>query len=218
MADDTSSTGGVRPASGTPEIGAPETDERSVTKTTKRSLNLSASVDDSEIEELRHALAKANKDAADHRKKLTAYEAAEQAARDAQLTETERLNKQYAQLQEQQEQLVVELAESRVREMVAGHASKFNFAIGARTLANLILADFDAIEFEDGQPANIEQLLEKLAKHEPELVKPAQTAQLPAQSRPPALPAMNQRATIPSPGQGQTGKPPRLSDPGMWKK
>jgi hypothetical protein len=150
------------------------------------------------------------------RKRLKAFEDAEQAAKDAQLGEVERLNKQAAALQEQHDTMAAQLAESLVRQEVADHISKFNFAISAKTVANLLLLDFDAIEFEDGKPTNVEKLLEKLAKAEPDIVK--QEAGAPAQSGVPSLPAMNPgRSTITQPGQQQPGRIPRLTDPGLWK-
>ena len=187
--------GSVTQTPPTPVTGTPETDERSVTKTSKRSVNLT--VDDVDIEELKHQLKNATEERDRHRKKLSAYEEAEKKAQEAKLSEIELAKKQQAELSEQMESLAAELAESRVRQDVADNASKFNFTIGAKTLANLLLTDFDAIEFENGRPTNIEKLLDKLAKAEPDLVKKEQD------QRPPSVPAMNPgRSSINSPGTG----------------
>ncbi len=148
------------------------------------------------------------------RKRLKAYEDAEQAAKDASLGEVERINKQYADLKEQHETLAAELLEARVYQDVARHAAKLNFILPADMLAKLLLNDLDAIEFEDGKPKNIETLLQNLAKSTPEIVKSAEVQQRNA----PPIPAMTPgRSTIQVPGQQQPGRIPRLNDPGLWK-
>src|SRR6266568_935603 len=148
------------------------------------------------------------------RKRLKAYEDAEQAKKDAQLSEVERINKQYADLKEQHETLAAELLEARVYQDVARHAAKLNFILPADMLAKLLLNDLDAIEFEDGKPKNIETLLQNLAKSTPEIVKSAEVQQRNA----PPIPAMTPgRSTIQVPGQQQPGRIPRLNDPGLWK-
>src|SRR5258708_4602186 len=127
-----------------------------------------------------------SEEAASHRKRakeleaqLKVYQDAEQAKKDAELSASELAKKQNTELNEQMEAIAAELAEARVRQAVADHADKFNFIVKARTLANLLLVDFDSIEFEDGKPTNIEKLLGKLAKAEPDLVKPEQTPGVP---------------------------------------
>lgn len=151
------------------------------------------------IAELEHAHKNATEERDRHRKKLTSYEEAEKKTQEAQLTEIELAKKRDAERQEQLESIAAELAEARVRQDVADLAGKFNFTISAKTLANLLLTDFDAIEFENGRPTNIEKLLDKLAKAEPDLVK----AQDATQQRPPTVPAMNPgRSSIQSPGTG----------------
>jgi len=137
-------------------------------------------------------------------KELAAYKAAEEAARAAQMSELEKAQKAAADLQAQQEELAAELYQARVFQDVSRLFSKFNFLVSADTLARMLLLDDDAIEFENGQPTNIEKLLEKLAKAEPGLVKPAEQQQ---QRGAPALPGMNpgrssiQRPSTPTPGQ-----------------
>lgn len=147
---------------------------------------------------------------------LKVYQEAEEAAKAAQMSELEKAQKQTTDLQEQQEALAAELFEARVRQNVADLISKFNFIPSARTIATLLLADDDAIEFEDGRPSNIEKLLEKLAKAEPDLVKPqAATSGTPGT---PQLPAMNPgRTSIQSPGATIPGRIPRLEDI-PWKR
>src|SRR6266702_1876609 len=146
------------------------------------------------------------------RKRLKSYEDAEQAKKDAQLSEVERMNKQYADLKEQHETLAAELLEARVYQDVARHAAKLNFILPADMLAKLLLNDLDAIEFEDGKPKNIETLLQNLAKSTPEIVKTAQQEQQ-QQQRAPMIPAMNPgRSSIASPGQNTPGRIPSWNE------
>src|SRR6266568_8333722 len=146
---------------------------------------------------------------------LKVYQDAEQVAKDAQLPEIERLKKAAADLQEQNETIAAKLLESNVRQDVADKAGKFHFVVSAKTLANLLLHDFDAIEFDDatGEPTNIEKLLDKLAKAEHDLVKKEQQ-----QQGAPALPGMNPgRSSIQPPGGRIPGKIPTL-DEIEWKR
>jgi hypothetical protein len=149
---------------------------------------------------------------AGHRVKLKKFEEDEQARAQAQMTEAEKLKADLAARQEQLESTAAELYQARVYQEVGRVASKFNFLVSADTLAKMLLIDDDAIKFEDGKPTNIEQLLEKLAKAEPDLVRQEQ------QQRAPQLPGMNPgRSTITQPGQ-TPGKVPNLFDPGIWKR
>ena len=165
-----------------------------------------------ELRQEANALRKREKDAL---AQLKVYQDAEQASKDAQLSEVERISKQYAELQEQHEALAAELYQARVFQEVSRLASKFNFMITADTLARMLLLDDDAIEFEDGKPTNIEKLLEQLAKKEPDLVRQAEQQQ----QRAPAIPGMNPgRNTITQPGQRTPGRIPRLDDPNLWSR
>ena len=152
------------------------------------------------------------------RKRLKTYEDAEQKAKDAQLSEVERITKQHAELQAQYEDMQLELLEQRVFQAVAQQASKHNFAIPYDMIVRLL--DWDDIEFDDesGKPTNIETLLEKLAKAAPDLVKQQAAAPQQQQIGVPSLPAMNPgRSTITQPGQQPPGRIPRLSDKNLWK-
>jgi len=167
-----------------------------------------------------------SEEAASHRKRakelealLQVYQDAEQAKKDAELSASELAKKQNADLQEQMETLADELGKARVRQEVTDLAGKFNFVVSAKTLANLLLLDFDAIEFEDGMPTNIEKLLDKLAKAEPDLTKKEPTPGTPQARLAPATPAMNPgRSSIASPGSSIPGRIPRLEDLDMWNR
>ena len=198
-----STDGGQAPTSGLPQAGTPTIDGQAPVSQTAPTEH------ERIIEQLR-------KENASHRADLKKYKDDEAARAQAQMSELEKAQKQAADLQEQQEALAAELFEARVRQDVADKISKFNFIPSARTIANLLLADDDAIEFEDGRPTNIEKLLGDLAKREPDLVKPAQAQQ--QQPGTPTIPAMNPgRSSITQPGQ-QPGRIPRLSDRDLWKR
>lgn len=158
---------------------------------------------------------KLRKEAQALRQRLKGFEDAEQAAKDATLSEVELTKKQLTTLQEERDSMAAELYEARVFQAVSQLASKFNFMVSSDTLARLLLLDDDAIEFEDGKPTNIEKLLDKLAKAEPSLVKTEQQQQ---QRGAPAVPAWNPgRSSIQQPGGNVPGRIPRLTDPGMFK-
>jgi hypothetical protein len=209
--------GSATPTPATPATGTPTTPGATPTVVT---LTLEEAL--KKITELESHAQNKTEEASRHGAKLTAaekelaaYKAAEQAARDAAMTETELLKKQASDLQAKQEELAAELYQARVFQDVSRLAGKFNFLVSADTLARMLLLDDDAIEFTDGKPQNIEKLLEKLAKSEPGLVKPADAQQ----SGAPALPGMNPgRSSITPPGAGATpGKKPSLFDPGLFK-
>lgn len=177
------------------------------------------------IADLEHTQKNATEEVERHRKKLTAYEkkeqeadAAKKAAEEATLSEIERVKKQYAELEEQRDTLASELFNTRVRQEVADLKDKFHFVVSAKTLANLLLMDESAIEFENGHPTNIEKLLDQLAKTERDLVREPEVAQQQGQQgkQAPPVPAMNPgRTNIPAPNQlppGQRPRIPRLTD------
>lgn len=166
-------------------------------------------------EDYERMLAELRKENAGHRTKLKKFEEDEALRAQAQMSELEKAQKQAADSLEQQEALAAQLFEARVRQDVADKISKFNFIPSARTIANLLLADDEAIEFEDGRPTNIEKLLGELAKREPDLVKQQQQQQQPGT---PQLPAMNPgRSSIAPPGGTIPGRIPRLEDI-PWKR
>jgi len=152
-----------------------------------------------------------------NRVKLKKHEDEEAARQQAQMTESERLKAALAEKDEQLENTASRLYRMAVREEVEELADKFNFVLSPKKLTTMLLADEDdnPIEFEDGKPTNIEKLLEKLAKTEPNLVKQQEQQQ---QQGAPTLPAMNPgRSSITPPGQGQLGKRPSWDDV-TWKR
>ena len=169
-------------------------------------------------EDYERMLSELRRENAGHRTKLKSFEEAEAARQAAQMTELEKAQKAATDAAEQQELLAAELFEARVFQDVVKLAPKFNFLVSADTLARMLLLDDEAIEFEDGKPTNIEKLLEKLAKAEPNLVK-SQQQQEQQQQGVPNLPAMSPgRSSIQPPGAGTPGKIPSLTDPSIWKR
>jgi hypothetical protein len=209
---DTSSTGSETPTVETPATGTPASD--GVTPQTKpATTTLEEAL--ARIAELEHSHKNAREQADRHAKKLTAYEKAEQEAKDAQLSELDRAKKQHADLQSERDALATELQESRVHQAVERYANKLNFVVPAEMVARLI--EWTDIEYENGRPTNVEKLLEKLAKSAPDLVKKQSAepdATPPARgSGTPALPAMNPgRSSIAAPSSVPPGKPVKLSD------
>lgn len=172
---------------------------------------------------------KLRSEAANLRKRMKAYEDAETAARDAQLSETERLKKQYEDLKSQHDTSVKQAQERLVRYEVEKAAAR----VGIRDpeIAAKLL-DYAELDYEDdGSPKNAVKLLERLVKTYPYLAAPkpepaapapsnTPAASTPAQTVPPtmqpmnpALPAMNPgRASILAPNAAQPGTVPAWGD------
>ncbi len=164
-----------------------------------------------EARKLRH-------EAQELRKRIKAYDDAQAQAEAAKLSETERQTKELADSIQRNEDLAAELMEAHMYQDIARLASKFNFIVSTDLIAKLIdLAEVEWDE-ESGHPTNIEKLLEKLAKAEPDLVK-AQAAQpgQPQMRQAPATPAMNPGRTTITPGGTVPGRIPRLEDI-QWKR
>lgn len=140
---------------------------------------------------------KLRSEAANLRKRMKAFEDAEQAARDAQLSEVERTKKQHADLQAEHETYRRTAQERIVRYEVAMQAQKLGI-IHPDAAAKLL--DWSELEYdEDGTPKNADKLLEKLLKTMPYLARanepatPAPTQPTQATPAPvtPTIPAMN---------------------------
>lgn len=196
-----STDGGQAPTSGLPQAGTSTTDGQAPVS------QIAPDERDRIIERLRS-------EAASTRVELKKYKDDEAARAAAQMSELEKAQQAAADSQAQIESLAMQVLKSNVRDAVTELAGKFNFVISAKSLTKFLLQDFDAIEFDEetDEPTNIEKLLEKLAKAEPDLVRHEQ------QPRAPMTPAMNParsgRTDIPSPGQQQPGKPRRLTEYG----
>jgi hypothetical protein len=121
-----------------------------------------------ELERVRKALKDANKEAADRRKKLEALEAAEKERADKELTETERLQKKLAEIQQQAEQ-ATQLANQRlVRQAIVTQAARLNFADPEDAYDKLKNTQF---EIEGETVTGVEDAVKKLAERSKHLLK-----------------------------------------------
>ncbi len=154
---------------------------------------------------------KLRSEAANLRKRMKAYEDAEQAAKDAQLSEVERLKKQQGDLQAQHETYVRQAQERIVRYEVERQAAKLGI-IDTDAAAKLI--DWAELEYDDdGTPKNAEKVLQALLKAKPYLAGQQQQQAGQGGTGTPAIPAMNPgRSTIQPPTTLPPGQIPRLSD------
>lgn len=117
-----------------------------------------------ELESLKKALAKANNEAATHRHKAKELDDLKAAAEADKLSETERLQKQVADLQAKHD-AAIEAAQART----VGYEVRLQAAaLGMNTTAATRLLDMSEVEYgEDGSPTNIEALLKALLKEMP---------------------------------------------------
>lgn len=206
--NDSSSVSGETPSTETPVTGTPASPAGETPQPKPSSAAQQVSLQEAlaRIAELEHSQKNAVEERDRHRKKLSAYEKAEQEAKDAQLSEIERIRKQQSELQEQHAALLTQLQEARVQQAVERSAHKLNFLVPAEMVSRLI--DWAEVEYEDGRPTNVEKLLEKLAKAAPELIrKPEEVEPPPSPLTPgkvtPSIPAMN-------PGRSQITPPDAL--------
>ena len=176
-------------------------------------------------EQLKDALDKARKEAAKHRvdaKRLAELEARFQQEEDAKLSETDRLQKQYADLQAQAAEKERQSQERVIRADVRSAAKD----LGVKPELAYRLIEYSAIEFnDDGDPTNVAELLAK-AMADYGLPTPAQQQEQQQHQTPstPAAPAMG--ATNPPRGSQVAGangmfardEVPKLTDPRLWKR
>jgi hypothetical protein len=153
---------------------------------------------------------KLRKEAQALRTRLKNYEEAEAAAAAAKLSESERLQQQYAKLQADHDAATRQYQEQLTQLLVEREAAKLG--VRPEAIEDVVrLLDWAELQHDDsGKPTNAGELIAKLLKNKPYL---AATPPTPAQPGTPTLPAMNPgRASIPSPGQLPPGQRPKLSD------
>lgn len=215
MSDDTTSSGtGATPTS---ETGATPTTTSGSATPPKSTPALEDVL--RENDELKRSHTNAKEELERHRKKLTAYEKQEQeratqaqAAKDAELSELERVKKQHqeaeARIKQQQQQLVM----AHIK-LLASEKGILNAELIAPFVERKLEYD------KDGEPTNLEAVLDEIIKGNPNLVKQAEPAPPPAQSATPpavttpAIPAMNPgRSSIPGPGGNPIGRVPEWNE------
>ncbi len=129
-----------------------------------------------ELTRVRAALKKANAEAAERRKKLKAFEEAEQKRKDAELSDKERLERQLVAAQQAQEEAEAMVNDVLLRTAVDRAAAKAGF-IDPEVAYQL--ADLSGVEIgEDGEVAGVEKALKGLAKDKPYLLKQEGSQQL----------------------------------------
>lgn len=210
-----------QPVMGTPNASKGETPEKSTSTTPEDALTRQ--------NDLERKLKNATEELDRHRKnakKLAEYEEAERQAKEAQLSEIERTQKKYQELQAQHETYVKTMQERMVRYEVERVASTLGI-IDPDAATKLL--DWSQIEYEeDGTVKNADKLLAALVKQRPWLkpvptpepeaeqkVTPAQPAT--PQQRTPRLPANNPgRSAIAAPSPVPPGRIARLNDPGVF--
>jgi len=166
------------------------------------------------IADLEHSQKNAVEEVGRHRKKLSAYEKAEQesnavkkAAEEAQLSEIERTKKQLAELQASHQVYSQRMQEKIVQNDIEKHATKLGIIDPE---AAFKLLDMAELEFsESGEPTNASDLLKKLLKNKPYL-----GPSVPANNSAPKIPAMNPGRTSISPPVPEQAPPKfmRLAD------
>ncbi len=218
MPDDPSSTGSAtladgKPVTGTPSGGAtPPKLASTLEEALARIAELERHAQNKEQEAARHGK---NLSAAE--KELAAYKSAEQAKKDAELSESERVKKQHADLQAKYESETAALISRIVNLQVQQLATKLGI-IDPDAAVRLIDDEFEVDD--EGNVSNAEDLLKALLKNKPYLAgTPAPTPASPQARLAPATPAMNPgRSSIASPGTSIPGRIPRLEDLEMWGK
>lgn len=127
-----------------------------------------------ELDRARKALAAANKEAADRRKKLEAFEKAEADRKAAELSEVERLQQQVAEAQLRADAVTAAANERLLKAAVLMEASKLAFVDPSDAWRML---DRDGLAVgDDGEVTGAAEALKALAKAKPYLVKSAATA------------------------------------------
>jgi len=126
-----------------------------------------------ENERMRKALADANKDIAQRRKKEEAYEAAEAERKQAQMSELEKAQAKVAELEKRAAEAEAGKRQALIRAAVIARATVQGFREPEDVLRFL---DTGAVEItHDGQVRDVDTLLQGLAKAKPYLLQPAGT-------------------------------------------
>jgi hypothetical protein len=142
------------------------------------------------------------------RKRLKAYEDAEQHQKDAALSDVQKATKRAEELEQKYQQE----RKQRIDALVQLAASKKD--IIDPDLAALAITP--QLEFDDqGMPTNLDQLLDNLLKNKPYLAKAAQT---PTASAPQFTANNPGRTAINQPGQTPQGRRPTLFDENIWRR
>lgn len=166
-----------------------------------------------ELERTRTALAKANREATDRRKRVEEFEAAEEEKKNAQLTEAEKARKQsevqakkLTDAEADRDALRAELLQVRIAHAVEREATAAGFQY-PEIVASLIEADRIEVDPDTGKFTGVKEAVNRVAKDRPGLLSAPRGGGTPARTGP-----------TPRPGQpngkpaGQQQQPPELTD------
>jgi len=121
-----------------------------------------------ERDKIAAALKEANKEAADRRKKLDAFEAAEKARTEAAMSEAEKTAKRASELEAQLNAAAAELSETKILAAIEREATRLGFV---NTDDAALLIDRKAITIDGKSVTGVKETLEALAKTRPYLLK-----------------------------------------------
>ena len=134
-----------------------------------------------ELERVRAALKSANKEAADRRKKLDAFEKAEEERKLAAMTELEKVQAALKASEDAREASVRDARAALISHAVHLEAVRANFHRPEDAMAFMGAAEFDVDD--DGKVEGVADALKALAKERPYLVKTATTGDPDARKR-----------------------------------
>lgn len=162
--DTTTPSGGAMPTDGDPQGAMPTTPATGEMSGTTTPQDVQK-----ELADLRTALKKANEDAKAHRLKANELDKLKAEIEASKLSETERLQKQLAELQSQHEEYTQAQTERAIKHEVALEAAKLG--VDPNILGRVAqFLDWEEIEVDDsGNPTNIRALVEQLVKDIPGL-------------------------------------------------
>lgn len=159
--------------------------QQQVTGTTGQTPELLAA----ELERTRKALKDANREAAERRKKLEAFEAAEKERQEKELSEAQKLQKQLEEERATRSSLESKLRANTIRSEVLAKAAQLDFKNPGDAMA---LLDLSGVEItDDGKVTGFEKELEALAKSGRLPMKNQQQAIGNQTRRPAAVPGNN---------------------------
>lgn len=133
-----------------------------------------------ELERTRKALAKANREAAERRKKLEAYEAEEQKRREAEMSELEKAQEAARAAEAEKQAALQRASEMVLRSSIITEAAALNFADPNDAY---VLLDKSDLIVEEGKVEGLSDALKALAESKPYMIR--------ADKNPPKLGAAN---------------------------
>jgi len=136
---------------------------------------------EAELVKVRAALHSANKEAADRRKKLEAFEKADEERKLAAMTELEKVQAELKASEDAREAIERDARQALISHAVHLEAATANFHKPEDAMAFLGVAEFDVDD--EGKVQGVAEALKALAKERPYLVKPATTGDPDARKR-----------------------------------